>query len=212
VSRYFITGTDTGVGKTFVTCALARRARTLGKKVFAYKPIETGCDDGAIGPDQHLLSEASGAWQTGRLQGIYRLRLPLAPLVAARAENLTIDLGEIGAAYAEGTKQADVSLVEGAGGWRVPITPSEDMSGLARALDVPVIVVARAGLGTINHSLLTIEAIQRDGHTVAAVVLSRRPDEDLALAQSNLEQIFQRCSLTILLLDRDQSILDPLVR
>jgi dethiobiotin synthetase len=92
---------------------------------------------------------------------------------------------------------ADLVLVEGAGGWRVPITPSVDMAGLARRFGLPILVVARAGLGTINHTLLTIEAVQRDGCAIAGIVLSRHPNEDLGFVEENAELIRERCGLAV---------------
>jgi dethiobiotin synthetase len=100
----------------------------------------------------------------------------------------------------------DLVLVEGAGGWRVPITPNADMGVLAKLLGFPVLVVARAGLGTINHSLLTIEAITRDGCAVAGVVLSKLPSDDLALAESNREQIQRRWDGTVVVYDKLEAL------
>jgi dethiobiotin synthetase len=215
MKSYFITGTDTNVGKTYVSTALARRAVALGHKVFAFKPIETGCATGPdgqyIGADQELLAAAAGDWQRGPLRGLYRFQLPAAPLVSATAESATIDLDFIARTTIAAASQHAVSLtlVEGAGGWRVPITPSADMSTLARALFFPVILVARAALGTINHTLLSIEAILRDGLFIAAVILSRRPEDDLA--DSNLEQIARIWPGQILMLESDLSHLDLLL-
>src|SRR5438128_2249009 len=131
---YFVTGTDTNVGKTYVTCALARRAAALAHKVFAFKPIETGCSPDAagtlVGADQDLLVDAAGAWQRGALRGLYRFPMAAAPLVAAVSEGAIIDLALIGQVVREGASQDGVTLtfVEGAGGWRVPITVAADMS------------------------------------------------------------------------------------
>jgi dethiobiotin synthetase len=211
--RLFVTGTDTGAGKTFVTAALARRARAAGKRVFAFKPIETGCDvvNGRLaGADQELISAAAGDWQTGALRGVYQLVNPVAPYVAAQLESLQLDLGRI-IEVANSVVDADVVLIEGAGGWRVPITEHEDMSSLAKRLDVEVVIAARGGLGTINHSLLTIEAVERDGLKIAAVVLSRRPDEDREFALNNRAQIQQRWGGRVLMLDTDPSVLDSLL-
>ena len=214
---YFVTGTDTNVGKTYVTCALACRARVLGNKVFAFKPIETGCALGAdgqyIGADQELLAEAAGGWQQGHFRGLYRFPLPAAPLVAAEAVQASIDLDLIVKVARAGTSQAEaaLTLVEGAGGWRVPITPAADMGILVRQLGLPVIIVARAGLGTINHTLLTIEAVERDGLPVAGVVLSRRPDDDLEFAQSNRHEILRRWSGLVLIFGPEPAVLDGLL-
>ncbi len=188
---YFITGTGTGVGKTFVTASIARRARQFGRRVFAFKPIETGCrrEGGRlVGEDQCALVAACGGWPGGELAGVYQFEPAVAPVVASGS----IDLGRIHRALEEGAKQVDLTLVEGAGGWRVPITESADMSSLAQQCGLPIIVVATAVLGTINHSLLTLEAVERDGLKVAGLVLSRRPDDDPGAAASNREEIQRR--------------------
>lgn len=211
---YFISGTDTGVGKTYVTCALARRARTLGHRVFAFKPVETGCvelDGRFAGADQELLAGAAGDWQRGDLRGVYRFQVPAAPLVAASAESQAVDLGLIAMTYRAGVDQADFVLVEGAGGWRVPVTETEDTAGLARVTDLPVVLVARATLGTINHSLLTLEAVERDGFAVAALVLSRQPADDPSFAESNAEQIRRRWPGRVMVFGRVDSDLDVLI-
>ena len=198
---YFVTGTGTGVGKTFVTCQLARAARALGKRVFAFKPVESGCawvGSQLVGADQELLCEAAGGWQTGALRGVYQLEPPVAPWVAAEQAGIEIDLEAIRSSLREGRRGADLVLVEGAGGWRVPIAEHVDMSHLAADLGYPVIVVGLASLGTINHSLLTVEAIERDGQTVAAVVLSKRPEDDEASTIDNVRRIAARWKGTIL--------------
>ena len=213
MKRYFVTGTDTGAGKTFVTAAIARRARTLGRKVFGFKPIETGCElvDGRlVGADQEIVTAAAGGWQTHEQRGVYQLVRPLAPLVAAQAESKTIDLARI-VEVATSVPDVELLLVEGAGGWRVPITETEDMSALARRLGGRVVIAARAALGTINHSLLTIEAVERDGCEVAAVVLSRRREDDLEHARSNAEQIRRRWNGSVIVFDIDESVFDGLL-
>lgn len=212
----FVTGTDTNVGKTYVACALARRARARGHKVFAFKPVETGCtatDAGYLGADQERLAVAAGDWQTGPLRGLYRFPLPAAPLVAAHQAGSAIDLDLVERTARDGIAQSRATwlVVEGAGGWRVPITPEADMATLARRLQLPVIVVGRAGLGTINHSLLTLEAVERDGLSVTAIVLSRRETDDPAVAESNLVQIQARWAGRILILSTDAVVLDRLL-
>lgn len=182
---YFVTGTDTGVGKTFVATALARHAVSLGRRVFAFKPIETGCK--GEGDDQRLLCAAAGDWQRGPQRGLYQFRQPAAPLVAAAAEARTIDCDAI--VELVRSTPSDLTIVEGAGGWRVPVTDTADMSVLARHLGLPIILVARAGLGTINHTLLSAEAIARDGCTLATVLLSLHPHDDRTFALSNAAQL-----------------------
>jgi dethiobiotin synthetase len=216
VNGVFVTGTDTNVGKTYVACALARRARVRGHKVFAFKPVETGCTataSGYLGADQERLAVAAGNWQTGPLRGLYRFPLPAAPLVAAQQAGSAIDLDLVERTAREGIAQNGATwlVVEGAGGWRVPITPEADMAALARRLQLPVVVVARAGLGTINHSLLTLEAVERDGLSVTALVLSRHETDDPAVAESNLVQIQARWAGRILILSTDALVLDRLL-
>lgn len=205
MNRFFVTGTDTGVGKTFVTCTLARRARAKGRRVFAFKPIETGCPlvgGERLGEDQAALVEAAGSWQTDELVGVYRFERPVAPSVAAAAENQTIELAPIARALERGSVEADLVLVEGAGGWRVPITDDLEMRDLAKLVGGPVIVVGRAGLGTINHCLLTVEAIERDGLEVGLVVLSDRPGDNEELTFSNVGELRKRWSGRVEVLSR----------
>ncbi|HSN30801.1 MAG TPA: dethiobiotin synthase [Kofleriaceae bacterium] len=209
MNGYFITGTDTGVGKTHVTAALARSARTLGKKVFAFKPVESGCEaiNGHLfGADMEALAKAAGDWQQGDLRGVYRLRSPVAPYVASIEDKVEIELARIVRTAKDGAGQADITLVEGAGGWRVPLTANQDIADLARELGLPVVVVCRATLGTINHSLLSIEAVERDGCRVAALVLSRRPDESPEFARSNAEQIGRRWKGQVLVYEGPDSV------
>ena len=189
---FFVTGTGTGVGKTFISTRLVEEARARGQRVFAFKPIETGCRlvDGIwIGEDQEQLAHAAGDWQRGELRRLYNFELPRAPFVAACAAGQLIDLARVRSTFELGAMQADVVIVEGAGGWRVPITDEADMSALARLLGLPVVIVAPANLGTINHSVLTVEAVRRDGCPIAGVVLSFRPEDDLAFARENASEI-----------------------
>ncbi len=209
MTTYFVTGTDTGVGKTFVSAALLRRARELGQKTFGFKPVETGCGEHPLGPDQRILDEAAGGWQTTNLAGVYQLRAPLAPAVAARDEGVEIDLALVVSLARQ--PAVDLTIVEGAGGWRVPLTPTADISTLAVQLGAPVVIVARAGLGTINHSLLTIEAVERDGCSVAAVVLSRRPEDDPDFTIQNAREIRRRWPGRVIVFDTDPTVLDPIL-
>jgi dethiobiotin synthetase len=213
VRRYFVTGTDTGVGKTFVGCTLVRRFRALypDKRAFAYKPVETGLPDvEELGDDQRALFEAAGGWQRGAACGTYRFEQPAAPAVAARTAGVTIDLDRIDRVLAAGAEGCDLVVVEGAGGLRVPMTDEVDMAGMAKRVGGEVIIVARAVLGTINHSLLTVEAAQREGLRIAAVVLSKRPTADDAFAQSNADEIQRRVNVPVILMRRPED-LDPLL-
>ncbi len=206
---YFVTGTDTGIGKTFVTTHLARRAARRNHKVFAFKPIESGCRP-PLGDDQRALVEAAGGWQTHDLCGLYQLALPAAPLVAAEAEAKVIELDRIEAVFQRGCSLATFVLVEGAGGWRVPITLAIDMGGLAARLQLPVLLVARATLGTINHTLLSAEAIERDGCSLAGVVLSQLPTDDGSLLETNIAQL-ERHLKTVVVFKSDPAVLDRFI-
>jgi dethiobiotin synthetase len=220
MKRYFVTGTGTGVGKTFVTCALARLARDRGLNVVAHKPIETGCpmlDGRRQGEDQRALLAASSPWlatlDDGEVQyGSYQFTDPVAPAVAAEREGVEIDFARIGAVLGRAGRTPkgepiDVLVVEGAGGWRVPISDRADMGDLARLVRGEIIVVGTAGLGTINHSLLTLEAVIRDGFEVAALVLSNLPNELEAMVQSNVEEIQKRWPGRLLLVNDLEQLL-----
>lgn len=215
VSGYFVTGTDTNAGKTFVTCAVARLAVAAGHRVFAFKPIESGCASGEdgrlIGADQELLAEAAGNWQSGALRGLYQLPLPAAPLVAAEDAGTSIDLDLVVQTFRRGRQQATFTLAEGAGGWRVPITAAADMETLAERIGLPVLLVARASLGTINHTLLSLEAIERSHVSVAAVVLSQLPTDDPSAAARNRLEICRRWPGSVILLAASPAVLSPLI-
>jgi dethiobiotin synthetase len=202
---YFVTGTDTGVGKTHITCALARYARARDRRVFAFKPIETGYGEGLS--DEQRLADASGSIPIGGA----RFRRPVAPSVAARVESMMLDLQPLAARARDGARDADLVLVEGAGGWRVPVGEQADMGTLAKLVQLPIIVVARATLGTINHALLTIEAITRDECSIAALVMSRKPDDDRAFALENLAEISRCWHGRTILYENDDAVLAPLV-
>jgi dethiobiotin synthetase len=167
----FVTGTDTGVGKTVVACALIAALRKAGLRPGAMKPIETGV--GADGPlDAIALRDASGG--TDPLDAIcpQSFALAAAPNVAARAEGREVELDSIRDAYARIAIGRDLVVVEGAGGLLVPIRSGWTMAELARELDLPLLVVARSALGTINHTCLTLESAASKGLPVLGVVIS----------------------------------------
>jgi len=167
----FVTGTDTGVGKTVVSRALIAAFRKAGLKLGAMKPIETGVGD--AGPlDAIALREAAAA--TDPLETIcpQQFTLPAAPNVAARAEAREVDLAAIEAAYERVKAGRDLVVVEGAGGLLVPIREGWTMAELAQRLGLPLLIVARASLGTINHTALTLESAASKGLSVLGVVIS----------------------------------------
>jgi dethiobiotin synthetase len=171
VSGLFVTGTDTGVGKTVTSCALVRLLRGGGIDVGVMKPVETGV--GRDGPlDALALREAAGVADPLEDVCPVQLALPAAPTVAAACEDTVVDLDAIRAAYARIAARHRAVVVEGAGGLLVPLAQGASMADLARELGLPVLLVARAALGTINHTLLTLEAIDRRGLALAGVVIS----------------------------------------
>jgi dethiobiotin synthetase len=167
----FVTGTDTGVGKTLVACALVRALRARGCDVGVMKPAETGV--GPAGPlDALALREAAGSEDPLDDVCPVQLALPAAPTVAAEHAGTEVDLGAIRAAWRRVRARHDFVVVEGAGGLLVPLAKDFTMADLAAELGLPVAVVARAALGTINHTLLTLEAAERRGLAVVGVVIS----------------------------------------
>jgi dethiobiotin synthetase len=167
----FVTGTDTGVGKTRVACALVRELVGRGVDVAAMKPIETGV--GEAGPlDALALQEAAGGVDDLDDVCPQRFALPTAPTVAARAEGRDVEVWAIRRAFERLSARHDCVIVEGAGGLLVPASEQHSMADLARELGLPLLIVARAALGTINHTLLTLEAAVARGLPVAGVVIS----------------------------------------
>jgi len=189
---FFVTGTDTGVGKTVVACALVRALRARGIDVGAMKPIETGVGD--AGPlDAIALSAAAG--DADRLSDVcpQRFSLPAAPEAAAEYEGREVDLDAIRSSFWRLTARHAAVVVEGAGGLLVPIGGDIGMADLAADLGLPVLIVARASLGTINHTLLTRMEAHHRGLDVVGCVISHaggplsEPDErNLALLRRAL--------------------------
>jgi dethiobiotin synthetase len=170
-----VTGTDTGCGKTAVGCALARGLRARGLRVRALKPVETGCEEqGGVRVPADALALAEAAGDASELDALcpYRLRMPAAPSVAAAAEGITLEVSRIAAALSEARRACDLVLVEGAGGLLVPLGDDLDIAGLAGLLGLPVLIVARARLGTLNHTRLTLEAATARGLAVLGVAVS----------------------------------------
>jgi dethiobiotin synthetase len=168
----FVTATDTGVGKTEVACALLRAARQAGLDVGAMKPAQSG-DEPGVASDAERLAEAAGGGDPPELVCPYRFAPPLAPGVAARLAGVEISLERILEAAGALAARHQALLVEGAGGLLVPLTPTRSYADLAVALGLPVLLVARAGLGTVNHVALTVEALRARRLELAGVVLNR---------------------------------------
>ncbi len=188
----FITGTDTGVGKTFFACRLAALLREFGYRVGVMKPVETGCAEreGKIfPPDAILLKEASGSKFPLDKICPYQLLEPLAPSVAAERQGISINADRLMDIYEEISSSHDVTLVEGAGGLMVPLLPSYTYADFARVLRLPAIVVAANRLGAINHLLLTLEHARCKGVSVLGYVLNRIESEASLAAETNREAL-----------------------
>lgn len=193
----FITGTDTGVGKTLVECGLAAVLRESGYKVGVMKPAETGCEekDGKLFPqDAFYLKEASGSAEPLERICPYPLRASLAPSVAAEREGTKIDIDFLAGLYREISSAHDITLVEGAGGLLVPILPHYTYADLVKLLKLPVLVVAANRLGAINHLLLTLEHASCRGLRVLGYVLNQVTSEASVAAETNREALL---SLTV---------------
>ena len=181
----FIAGTDTGVGKTFIAGGLASLFHKRGVRVGVMKPVESGCERSANGLCPHdglFLKEMSAAIDDVEKIVPYRLEHPLSPSVAAELEGVVIDLEVIQDAYKQLAGQYDLMLVEGFGGLLAPLYKHSTSVDIIRLLDLPLIVVARNGLGTINHTLLTVEHARHNGLTVRGIILNAcSPDPDLSV-------------------------------
>ena len=181
----FVTGTDTGVGKTFVSCTLARGLRAAGVDVGVMKPVETGVP--AAGPeDARALIAAAGTDDPIERVCPLRFGLPAAPEASARVEGRRATLAPILDAWTALSARHAFMLVEGAGGLLVPFDAQTTMADLARRLALPLLVVARADLGTINHTRLTLEACERRGLEVLGVVVSHARG---ALSEADAENL-----------------------
>jgi len=186
VPGLFVTGTDTGVGKTMVAAGLARFFSRCGLTVGVMKPCETGVADvGQPGADARLLRSAAGSSDSDELLAPYRLQAPLSPSAAAKQAGTIIDPQHIRACYDQVSAGKDLVIVEGAGGLMVPLRGGYLMADLVRQLNVPLLVVARPVLGTINHTLLTVFAARAMELPLAGIILNRMPAQpDLAAAEA----------------------------
>ena len=188
----FVTGTGTEVGKSVVAAVLARAAAARGLSVAVFKPAVSGLDDYADGqalPDHELLRLAAGSAQGDDEVAPYRYGPPFSPHLAAALQGAPIDPGRLlEGAHAAGAA-ADYLVCEGVGGFLVPFTLGYLVRDLAIDLALPVVIAASPGLGTINHTLLTVEAVRAAGLDLAAVVLTPWPQEPGEMERSNREAI-----------------------
>jgi dethiobiotin synthetase len=170
VRGFFITGTDTSVGKTVVTGGLARALRAAGHDVAVFKPVQSGA----------TLEDPAGDAALLGADCVYAFEAALAPIVAARQAGKVVELEQILRRADRLVSVHEILLVEGAGGLLVPLADNLTVADLARTLGLPLVIVARATLGTVNHTLLTIETARRHEIAIAGVVLNGETDESSA--------------------------------
>lgn len=202
----FVTGTDTDVGKTLVTAALALHLKKRGFTVGVMKPIETGVSAGRDAQsDAAQLRSIIESEETLGAICPYSFEMPVAPLTAAQAERQTIDPNTIKKVYRLLSGRYDCMVVEGIGGVHVPITTKSNVTDLIKLLRLPVVVVGRSGLGGINHALLTVEALRRQKIRIIALVLNRTQPVRSALAR-----LQERSTMEILRKQSGIAVLGPL--
>jgi len=197
---FFVTGTDTGIGKTFVSCLLLQYFATQQKRVVGMKPVAAGSENGKW-QDVELLRAASNVRVPDKAMNPYAnpyaFAAPIAPHIAAKLENVTIDVSHIKSAYTELSRQADVVVVEGVGGFMVPINAHATTADLACTLNLPVILVVGMRLGCINHALLTVQAI-RHRHLLLTGWVANCIDPDMLMLDENIAALQERIDAPLL--------------
>jgi dethiobiotin synthetase len=193
---YFVTGTGTGVGKTLVSCALLHAFSASGKTAVGMKPVAAGCENGKW-QDVELLTAASTAAAPQELINPYALIPPIAPHIAASRANINIDISAIRQACLELQKIADVVIVEGVGGFLVPLNGHQDSADMATTLGLPVILVVGMQLGCLNHALLTARAVRGTGLPLAGWV-ANCVNPQMEAIDDNVRTLEQRLACPLL--------------
>ena len=194
---YFITGTDTNVGKTLIACALLHGLAVQNKRVVGMKPISAGCGEDGIHEDVRQLRAASNVQTHKQLINPYCFDSAIAPHIAAQQADVTINLSSIVKSYAALSEQAEVVIVEGVGGFAVPLNDDEDSADLATKLNLPIILVVGMRLGCLNHTLLTAQAIAAQGLVLAGWV-ANCVDENMPMLDANIVALQQRIAAPLL--------------
>ena len=203
---FFVTGTDTGVGKTYVACKLIRDYVAQGHKVIGMKPVAAGSDfvNGQwVNDDVLKLEEASNVKAPRELINPYSFKEAVAPHIAAEKAGIEIKIDVIKQAFQALSKLADIVIVEGAGGFLVPLNNQQSMADLPAALDIPVILVVGMKLGCINHSLLTVEAIKARGLKLHGWV-ANQIEPEMAFYDENITTIAEKIHLNSMFLSEFQ--------
>ena len=194
IKGYFVTGTDTGCGKTAITLGLMHLLQTKGYSVVGMKPIASGADLTSAGlknDDALQIQRQASQLIEYNLINPYVFAPPIAPHLAAEQEGVTIELEEIALNFNKLIVQADCIMVEGVGGWQVPLGPDQTISDLAVRLGLPVILVVGFRLGCLNQALLTVASIQQTGIRLAGWV-ANMVDPDMLQPEANLESLKRR--------------------
>jgi dethiobiotin synthetase len=197
----FVTGTDTDAGKTVAAAAITAGLRAAGAPVRALKPILTGLDDPRDDgwPHDHLVLAAASGVDPATI-ALRTFGPPVSPHLAAELAGVTIDVERVIEEILATPEDGELLVVEGIGGVLVPLAPGWDVRRLAAALELPVVIAARPGLGTISHTLLTLEATRAAGLRVLGVVLTPWPDDPGTIERSNAETIAELGSVEVALL------------
>jgi dethiobiotin synthetase len=191
----FVTGTDTGVGKTLVAAALANWFDRRGVRIGVCKPIATGCAhrrEGLVSEDAEFLAHCANARQPLDLICPQRYAEPLAPAVAAQRAGRPVDWAVVQRSIDLIAQESDRMIIEGVGGVMVPLDDRHTVLDLMASLGMPAVVVARAALGTINHTLLTLQALRTKGIRIAGVVINGYPAESPGIAEETNPQVIER--------------------
>lgn len=194
---YFITGTDTAVGKTLISCALLHGFAAQGKRVVGMKPVAAGCDDNDQHEDVLRLRAASNVPVSKGQINPYSFARAVAPHLAAQFVGVQINFARIVESFSELTAQADVVIVEGVGGFLVPLNAEQDGADLAQQLAIPVVLVVGMRLGCLNHALLTVAAIEARGLSMAGWV-ANVVDAEMEMLHENIVALQQRIAAPLL--------------
>lgn len=190
----FITGTDTDIGKTFITAGLAATMQSLGYSTSVYKPVQSGAieKNGFMqAPDLAFVKSVDPYIQT---YSSYLLKEPVAPSIAAEMENIVIDRNVIQKDYEHISKESDCTIVEGAGGLMVPVAPRFLMLDMIKMLDLPIVIVIRPDLGTVNHTLLTINQAAAAGIKVRGVIINNFPEKTNDISMKSAPRLIEEYS------------------
>ncbi|MBI4754928.1 MAG: dethiobiotin synthase [Betaproteobacteria bacterium] len=199
-AAFFVTGTDTGVGKTMVSVLLLRALRARGRRALAMKPVAAGCEcthGRWRNEDVEALREAGSFPVERAVMNPYAFEPPVSPHLAAARAGVVVDFGRVRASLAQLCAQADVVVVEGAGGWLAPLGETTTMADLAVALGLPVVLVVGLRLGCLSHALLSAAAVSSSGLPLAGWV-ANVIDPGMALQDENIQTLRARIAAPLL--------------